>query len=214
LSRDDLFLQTKFTYTRGQDHRLPYDPDADLPSQVRQSFESSLEHLGTAEVDSYLLHGPAAPEGLTEDDFEVWETMEALVKAGRVKLLGVSNVSVRHLQRLAELRMEPISFVQNRCFARTGWDRAVRAFCREHGIVYQAFSLLTANGSELASPALRRIAERHQKTVAQVTFRFALQLGMLPLTGGSDAAHLKQDLDCFGFELDDDEVALIEQIGG
>src|ERR1041385_1555352 len=54
--RDDLFLQTKFTFRRGQDHRLPYDPSAAIPTQVEQSFASSLEHLGTERIDSYVLH--------------------------------------------------------------------------------------------------------------------------------------------------------------
>src|SRR5947209_16533419 len=55
VTREDIFLQTKFTYQRGQDHRLPYDPDCDLTTQVRQS----LEHLGVTRIDSYLLHGPS-----------------------------------------------------------------------------------------------------------------------------------------------------------
>jgi diketogulonate reductase-like aldo/keto reductase len=58
VTRADLFLQTKFTYQRGQDHRLPYDPAAPLAIQVAQSLASSLEHLGTDHVDSYVLHGP------------------------------------------------------------------------------------------------------------------------------------------------------------
>ena len=58
VTRTDLFLQTKFTYRGGQDHRLPYDPAADLATQVAQSMQSSLEHLGTDHVDSYVLHGP------------------------------------------------------------------------------------------------------------------------------------------------------------
>src|ERR1700742_912777 len=56
--RSDLFLQTKFTYQHGQDHRLPYDPAVSLSVQVAQSLTSSLEHLGTDYVDSYVLHGP------------------------------------------------------------------------------------------------------------------------------------------------------------
>src|SRR3712207_706494 len=55
VSRDDLFLQTKFTFRQGQDHRLPYDPMAPIPDQVEQSFASSLEHLGTEVIDSYVL---------------------------------------------------------------------------------------------------------------------------------------------------------------
>ena len=58
ITRDTLFLQTKFTPADGQDHRTPYDASADLTTQVRQSFESSLEHLHTDYVDSYVLHGP------------------------------------------------------------------------------------------------------------------------------------------------------------
>jgi diketogulonate reductase-like aldo/keto reductase len=67
--REDLFLQTKFTFRRGQDHRLPYDPGAPVPIQVEQSFTSSLGHLGVERVDSYLLHGPTGSAGLTSDDW-------------------------------------------------------------------------------------------------------------------------------------------------
>jgi aryl-alcohol dehydrogenase-like predicted oxidoreductase len=59
VTRDDVFLQTKFTYQPGQDHRLPYDPEAGLSLQVTQSMAGSLEHLGTDHVDSYVLHGPS-----------------------------------------------------------------------------------------------------------------------------------------------------------
>ena len=60
VTRSDLFLQTKFTYQRGQDHRLPYDPAARLSVQVEQSLTSSFDHLGTDYVDSFVLHGPSS----------------------------------------------------------------------------------------------------------------------------------------------------------
>src|SRR4051794_7141609 len=63
VAREEVFLQTKFTFRPGQDHRLPYDPDAPIPVQVEQSFASSLEHLGTDVVDSYVLHGPTGRSG-------------------------------------------------------------------------------------------------------------------------------------------------------
>ncbi|HXY36083.1 MAG TPA: aldo/keto reductase, partial [Planctomycetaceae bacterium] len=91
LARDDLFLQTKFTFRRGQDHRLPYDPKAPIAIQVEQSFASSLEHLGVDVVDSYLLHGPTQGTGLTQADWEAWRAMEAIHASGRARLLGVSN---------------------------------------------------------------------------------------------------------------------------
>src|SRR5580698_1034775 len=82
VTRDDVFLQTKFTYQRGQDDRLPYDPEATLSAQVAQSIASSLEHLGTDHVDSYVLHGPSSNYDWTEADTEVWETIREQRDAG------------------------------------------------------------------------------------------------------------------------------------
>src|SRR3954466_336429 len=90
VTRADLFLQTKFTYQRGQDHRLPYDPAASLSVQVAQSVASSLEHLATDHVDSFVLHGPSSGYDWTESDAEVWEAMVKERDAGRTRLLGVS----------------------------------------------------------------------------------------------------------------------------
>src|SRR5713101_709252 len=75
VTRADLFLQTKFTYQRGQDHRLPYDPAASLSVQVAQSMASSLDHLGTDHVDSFVLHGPSSVYYWTDDDAAVWVAM-------------------------------------------------------------------------------------------------------------------------------------------
>src|SRR5678815_5446895 len=174
VTRADLFLQTKFTYEGGQDHRLPYDPAAPLSTQVAQSMASSLEHLGTDHVDSYVLHGPASGYGWTEHDAEVWAAMVKERDGGRTRMLGVSNVSLRHLDQMLASGAEAPAFVQNRCFARAGWDRDLRAFCREHRIVYQGFSLLTANIEVVRSRLVGEIAARLRATPAQVVFRFAL----------------------------------------
>src|SRR5687767_15576846 len=93
VARAELFLQTKFTFRPGQDHRLPYDPAAPIGTQVEQSFASSLEHLGTDVIDSYVLHGPMRAVGLGADDWAAWRAMEALHDGKRARLLGVSNVS-------------------------------------------------------------------------------------------------------------------------
>jgi diketogulonate reductase-like aldo/keto reductase len=210
--RDELFLQTKFTYVDGQDHRLPYDPEADPATQVQQSFASSLEHLGVDALDSYVLHGPSRRRGLAPVDLEVWQAMEALHTAGKVRHLGISNVALDQLEQLvATARVKP-RFVQNRCYARTGWDYHVRAFCREHGIVYQGFSLLTANLTELRNSVFRGIVQRTGRTAAQVVFRFALQAGMLPLTGTTDPIHMTEDLAALDFELPEEDVHTIERI--
>jgi diketogulonate reductase-like aldo/keto reductase len=194
VSRDDLFLQTKFTNQRGQDHRLPYDPAGSLPVQVAQSLASSLNHLGTDYVDSYVLHGPSSNYDWTGDDAEVWDAMRKERDAGRTRLLGVSNVSLRHLQQMEATSAELPAFVQNRCYARLGWDRAMREYCREHSIIYQGFSLLTANQEVLNHPLIASLATSVNATPAQVIFSFARSIGILPLTGTSNTEHMKQDL--------------------
>ena len=212
VTRDELFLQTKFTSVGGQDHRLPYDPDADEATQVRQSFARSLEHLHVERIDSYVLHGPSRRVGLAASDLAVWAAMEALHAAGKTRFIGVSNVGLDQLELLCARATTPPAFVQNRCFAQNGWDGEVRAFCRERGIVYQGFSLLTANIGHLRTPAFAEIVRRVGRTPAQVVFRFALQVGMQPLTGTTDPAHMREDLGAYDFELSPEDVRLIEQI--
>jgi diketogulonate reductase-like aldo/keto reductase len=214
VTRAELFLQTKYTYPSGQDHRLPYDPDADLATQVAQSMASSLEHLGTDHVDSYVLHGPASGYGWSDYDAEVWGAMGRERDAGRTRLLGVSNVSIRHLRQMEAAGAEMPAFVQNRCFAVRGWDRDVRTFCAARRIVYQGFSLLTANVDVLRHPLLGEIGARQRATAAQVVFRFALAVGMLPLTGTSNPEHMAQDLAAHTVRLSVDEVQAIESIAG
>ena len=214
VTRADLFLQTKFTSQNGQDHRLPYDPAASLSIQVAQSMASSLEHLGTDYVDSYVLHGPSSGYDWTDADAEVWEAMRKERDAGRTRLLGVSNVSLRHLQQMAATHGEGPAFVQNRCFARLGWDRDVRMFCRERKITYQGFSMLTANVDALRHPMTTGLATRSNATPAQIIFTFARSVGMLPMTGTTDAEHMKQDLAIRNLELSPDSVQAIESLVG
>ncbi|HEY1601718.1 MAG TPA: aldo/keto reductase [Pirellulales bacterium] len=212
ITREDLFLQTKFTSREGQDHRLPYDPQAPVATQVEQSFASSLDHLGTDFVDSYVLHGPTRRVGLAPADWEAWRAMEAIHTDGRARVLGVSNVSLEQLELLCEQARVRPRFVQNRCFAVLGWDREVREFCKANDVVYQGFSLLTANGDALAHPAMSQIAKRHGRSLSQIVFRFALDVGMLPLTGTSNADHMRMDLDISNFRLEQVEIEQIESL--
>lgn len=214
VTRADLFLQTKFTYQDGQDNRLPYDPAATLSIQVAQSMASSLQHLGTDHVDSFVLHGPASHSHWTTDDFETWQAMIKERDAGRTRLLGVSNISLAQLQQMARAHAEAPAFVQNRCYASRGWDREVRAFCREHNIIYQGFSLLTANRQVLGHPTIATVAAQKNATPAQIVFAFARQVGVLPLTGTSSADHMRQDLESRSLELPPDAVNAIEAIAG
>ena len=211
--RDELFLQTKFTHRDGQDHRLPYEASAPIRTQVEQSFASSLAHFEVEQMDSLILHGPSSRDGLAEEDREVWRAMERIAHSGRVKLLGVSNCSAKQVADFVAIANVPLSFVQNRCYAERGWDRAVRDVCAEHQIVYQGFSLLTANRHVTAGARVVAIAKVHGVTPAQVVFRFAQQVGVLPLTGTKDPTHMREDLAAEGFDLDADELAVVHAAG-
>ena len=213
ITRDKLFLQTKFTPVNGQDHRLPYDARASITMQVQQSFESSLAHLHTDHLDSYVLHGPYSRRGLGADDWEVWAAIESLYDAGKTKVIGVSNISADQLTLLCANANHKPMVVQNRCYAAFGWDKDVREICRMQGIIYQGFSLLTANREVFAEPAIRTMAATYQTGLAQLVFRFSQQIGMLPLTGTTNQQHMKEDLQCERFTLSPDELAVIESIG-
>jgi diketogulonate reductase-like aldo/keto reductase len=213
VKRESLFLQTKYTSVSGQDHRTPYDQSADLPTQVQQSFESSLQHLHTDYLDSYVLHGPNARWGLSQADWDVWAAMEAFYEAGRTRMIGISNVQADQLRELCDKASVKPMVVQNRCYAVMGWDKDVRTICQAQGIIYQGFSLLTANQDVLRDPQVWDIAKRVGANPLQVIFRFALQIGMLPLTGTTNEQHMKDDLAALTqFELSPDDLQTIEAI--
>ena len=214
VARSSLFVQTKFTPVDGHDHRVPYDPELELKGQVAQSFESSLRHLHTDYLDSYLLHGPYSARGLGNSDWEVWGAIEEIHRSGRARMIGISNVNAEQLDLLVtKARIKPM-VVQNRCYANRGWDREVREICRHHGITYQGFSLLTANRNIVRHPIVLSVARRLGVQPEQVIFRFAMQVGIVPLTGTQSELHMKEDLGVFSIQLTRDEVELIESIEG
>ncbi len=211
--RDSLFIQTKFTSGDGQRGNTPYDAKADLTTQVKQSFESSLKHLHTDYLDSYVLHGPYTRDGLSAADWEVWAAIESLYESGKTRMIGVSNISDEQLLLLcAKAKVKPM-LVQNRCYAAMGWDSEVRAICREQNIVYQGFSLLTANQRQIMEPEIQKIARRLNAGLPQLIFRFCLQMQMQVLTGTTSRSHMIENLQNTSFELSDEELKTIEMIG-
>lgn len=211
LPRAELFLQSKYTFPYAQDHRMPYDPAAGVAAQVRASFAGSLTHFGTDYLDSFLLHGPSGDGVLDDDDRQAWGELEALQLSGKAKAIGVSNFRLSQLRELEGAKVKP-AYVQNRCYAARGWDRDVREHCLAHDIVYQGFSLLTANPQVVGHPATAAIAQRLNATPAQVVFRFAAALGILPLTGTTDEGHMKDDLAAPALELTADDLASLRKL--
>jgi diketogulonate reductase-like aldo/keto reductase len=200
LTRSDVYLQTKFTPVPGQDpQRIPYDPGAPLSEQVAQSFQASLRNLQTDYLDCLVLHSPVRGE---EEGAEVWRAMEAIADSGGARQIGISNCyDLAYLESLYDWARVKPSVVQNRFYAETGYDREIRRFCTQHGIVYQSFWTLTANPHVLASESIVRLAGKYGRTPAQVLFRFLTQEGVVPLTGTTSEAHMREDLGIFEFEL-------------
>ncbi len=212
ISREDLFLQSKFTYQAGQDHRLPYNPNDDLTAQVMSSFDGTLKNLHTDYLDSYLLHGPSSGYGMTDEDWEVWAAMEKLQEDGKTRMIGISNAGLSHVKALFEKANIKPKFVQNRCYAARGWDKEVREYCLANKIIYQGFSLLTANQQVLFHPQIASIAKRLQATPMQIIFSFSVQIGILPLTGTTSTQHMKQDLEIKRLRLTGEEMETIFSI--
>ena len=178
-----------------------------------QSFDSSLAHLHTDYLDSYVLHGPYYRRGLGVEDWEVWAAIERLYESGRTKMIGISNVSADQLRLLCERAVHKPMVVQNRCYAALGWDQDVRDICRTQGIIYQGFSLLTANRDIFADPELRAMAAKYGMGLAQLVFRFAMQVGMLPLTGTTNQQHMTEDLRSDQFTISTEDLQRLETIG-
>ncbi|GJM05141.1 MAG: D-xylose reductase III [marine bacterium B5-7] len=211
-SRELLFLQTKFTLPRSQGNRAPYDIHASLETQVVQSFESSLGHLRTNYIDSYLLHGLYSRTGVSPEDWVVWSAMEKIYQEGNVNIIGVSNVNVEQLRQLSEKANVKPMVVQNLCCKSMDWDYAVRKICRENKIIYQGFSLMTGNQDVLNAPEVRAIAQRVGVGPQQVIFRFALQLGVLPLIGTTNVQRMKEAHTVENFELTCEEMEQIKNL--
>ncbi|KAF9022057.1 Aldo/keto reductase [Hymenopellis radicata] len=192
ISREDLFLQTKFTSLSGQDRSLPlpYNPSDDVSAQVHASFNKSLENLKTSYIDSYVLHSPLRDITST---LEAWKVLISLQDEGKVRTIGVSNTyDVGILRALSEVRK--VQVVQNRWYEGNAWDIDVFQYCRANGIQYQSFWTLSGSPSLLRHPSVLAISQSAKVTPAQVVFGLAQSLGIVPLSGTTNEVHMKEDL--------------------
>ncbi|MFA6188117.1 MAG: aldo/keto reductase [Sulfuricurvum sp.] len=210
IMREELFIQTKFTPLSGQDpQRIPYDPNAMLEVQVAQSFESSKRNLGTEYVDSLVLHSPPFPYANLKS---VWSAMETIFHSGGTRQLGISNCyDLELLKRLYEDSQVKPSAVQNRFYSDSGYDVDLRQWCDEKGIIYQSFWSLTANPHILASQMVEALAQKYDKTHAQILYRYLNQVGIVPLIGSTSKQHMEEDLKIFEFELETVEIENLTQ---
>ncbi|KAL2109891.1 hypothetical protein VUR80DRAFT_1859 [Thermomyces stellatus] len=205
VSRSDVFLQTKFSPPSAQDlETAPYDVQAPIAEQVRTSVEASLRKFtlgdeagdGGGYIDCLLLHSPLPS---LEETIEAWTAMAAFVPH-RVRHLGISNVSLPVLRALCDTQgsgstLPKPAVVQNRILP-GAYEPDLYEFCRERGIVFQAFWTLSANPNLRESKPVGRVAE--ETGVSRPVAMYALLLGFenfAVLDGTTSQDHMKEDLE-------------------
>ncbi|MET0933950.1 MAG: aldo/keto reductase [Mycetocola sp.] len=190
IDRDELFVTTKV-----------WNSDHGFDSTLR-AFEHSMELLGLDLLDLYLIHWPAPMQNRYVD---TWRALERLQMEGRVSSIGVSNFHPHHLDRLfSETGIVPaVNQIELHPWLP---QREARAFHDANGIVTAAWSPL-ARGGILANPTLDLIGEKHGVSAAQVVIRWHLQLGNVVIPKSVTPSRIAQNIDVFGFELDDDDLA-------
>jgi diketogulonate reductase-like aldo/keto reductase len=194
--REDIFITTKL-----------WNSDQGFDSTLK-AFDDSLGKLRLEYLDLYLIHWPGEGPQKRHDS---WRAMEKLQKQGRVKAIGVSNFTVRHLKELNEVsdtipavnQIEFHPFIYNE-------QKELLEFCLDKGIVFEAYSPL-AQG-HLNDDLLTLIGKKHGKSSSQVMLRWAVQKGTIPLPRSSNPSHIKQNLDIFDFELSDSEIGKIDDL--
>ncbi|RXK14519.1 aldo/keto reductase [Halarcobacter mediterraneus] len=205
INRKDIFLQTKFTPISGQDrNNMPYEASDNVLIQLEKSFYKSKQNLKTDFIDSYLIHSPFAP---LEDLLKVYKTMEEFVTSGEVGQIGISNCyDLNLLAYLYDTAKVKPSVIQNRFYSETQYDKEIREFARQRGIVYQSFWSLTANPHLLKLTEIQTLAKNYKRTVPQIFYKFLNQIGITPLNGTTSKTHMIEDLDIKNFSLEEDEV--------
>ena len=183
---------------------------------AKKSFEESLEKLDMDYVDLLLIHWPRPDEesDWKKLDIETWKAFEEIYKEGKAKAIGVSNFLNHHMQNILD-NCEIIPMVNQIEFHPGYIQKDVVDFDKEHGIVVEAWSPL---GRErvFKNELLSKLAEKYEKSVAQICLAFALQMDVVPLPKSSSIERMKQNMDILDFELekeDFEKILNMEEMG-
>ena len=201
LPREELFITSKVWNTeRGYEKTLA-------------AFEKTIEDLDVSYLDLYLIHWPAATHKY--DDWEevnrgTWRAMTELYKAGKIRSIGVSNFKPHHLKALMDTEIKPMV---NQIEFHPGYmqDETVQ-YCRENGILVEAWSPL-GNGRVLTEPLLTEIAEKYERSVAQICLRWCLQHEALPLSKSVTPSRIEENFRIFDFEISSADMTAIDSLG-
>ncbi len=193
IAREELFVTTKL-----------WNRDQGYDSTLR-AFDASLERLGLDYVDLYLIHWPLPSR---EKYLDTWRAFEKIHADGRARAIGVSNFQPAHLRRL--LDSASVVPAVNQIELHPNLQQAgLRAVHAEHGIATEAWSPLGQGKGLLDNPVIASVAARHGVTPAQAVLRWHLQLGNLVIPKSVTPSRIAENIDVFGFELDEADLAAL-----
>lgn len=193
ISREELFVTSKV-----------WNADLGYESTIA-AFETSLNKLGLEYLDLYLIHWPV--EGKYKD---AWKALETLYKEGRVKAIGVSNFQIHHLEELMkDAEIKPMVNQVERHPRLTQKD--LQAFCQNNDIQLEAWSPLM-QGQLLSNEVLQEIADKHNKSVAQIILRWDLQQGVVIIPKSTKEHRIIENANVFDFELTKEEMQIIDDL--
>lgn len=176
------------------------------PAHLREAVEGSLKRLRVDRIDVYQLHIPDPVESFEASV----ETLAQLRSEGKIRLVGLSNVTQEHIERAR--RIVPIVSVQNRySFADREWDYVVN-YCQQNGIAFIPWFPLGAG--KVAGEVLHRIAQAHGASPTQVALAWLLRRSpiMLPIPGTSSVEHLEQNVAAASLRLTEEEYAQLAEV--
>ena len=164
-----------------------------MEDQVRQSFAQSLQNLRTNYLDSVLLRSPART---VEETVTIINVLNDFKKKGQVRHLGISNIYCLSLvqQICFQLPLSTIQIIQNRFYLEMGYDVRLRKYCKDNGIMYQAFGTVVGNQNVLRSQTVKRVRERIRASEVVVFYPFCIQEGITVLCSPDKEEHMKEDL--------------------
>ena len=201
--REEIFITSKLD-----------NPNHGYDNTMR-SFEGTLEQLGTDYVDLFLIHWPNPLQyrkTWQQTNAETWKAFEELYNAGKIRAIGVSNFRQHHIDELMKTAKVLPMVNQIRLCPGETQDELV-LYCKERNILLEAYSPL-GTGQIFKVPEMQTLAEKYQKSIAQICIRWSLQNGFLPLPKSVSAERIRENMDVFGFELSDDDVRLIAELTG
>ncbi|SKA02124.1 Aldo/keto reductase [Pilibacter termitis] len=201
--REELFVTTKLWN------------DAHSYEGAKVALDESLERLGLDYVDLYLIHWPNPKmfrDSWQEANTGAWRAMEEALAAGKVRAIGISNFHPRHVEALLE--SATVQPMVNQILANpSDMQEELVAYNQENGMITEAYSPL-GTGKIFEIDELKELAEKYEKTIAQLVLRWSLQKGLLPIPKSVHEDRIKENIDVFDFELSEEDVAFIDSLKG